>query len=241
MIACGRCQTPNLDGSQFCDECGAPLIVTATTANPGSDQLSAETGAFRLPPVETDESTMVRVDKMPVAPQPLPPPPAPSIPPPLPVAPLVVEAQTAPEPPSARRQVTSAVSGLAIPEAAPPPPPAAPAGKTTSAKLVIERGRAAGKQFAVNGEEAYIGRWDADGGVFPDVDLDADDPEAKVSRRHARIVRQSGQYYVEDLGSTNGTFINRGRRLLPGDRHALNDGDELIIGKMFMRFYVVRN
>jgi hypothetical protein len=236
MIACGRCQTPNLDGSQFCDECGAPLIVTATTANPGSDPLNAETGGFRLPPVEPDESTMVRVDKIPVVPQPLP------APPPMPAAPLMMEAQPAPEPPASRRQVTSAVSGLVIPEIAPPPAPApAPAGKTASAKLVIERGRAAGKQFAVNGEEAYIGRWDADGGVFPDVDLDADDPEAKVSRRHARIVRQSGQYYVEDLGSTNGTFINRGRRLLPGDRHALNDGDELIIGKMFMRFYVVRN
>jgi pSer/pThr/pTyr-binding forkhead associated (FHA) protein len=127
-----------------------------------------------------------------------------------------------------------------------PPPLAAPAPKpaqdgAVNAKLVIERGRAAGKQFPLSNDEALIGRWDADGGIFPDVDLDADDPEAKVSRRHARIVRQSGQYYVEDLGSTNGTFINRGRRLLPGDRHPLNDGDELIIGKMFMRFYLARN
>ena len=97
------------------------------------------------------------------------------------------------------------------------------------AKLVIERGRSSGKQFPLSNEEAQIGRWDADGGVFPDVDLDADDPEAKVSRRHARIVRRSGQYLIEDLGSTNGTFINRGRRLLPGDRQPLRDGDEIIV------------
>jgi len=70
--------------------------------------------------------------------------------------------------------------------------------------------------------------------------LDADDPEAKVSRRHARITHRGGQYYIEDLGSTNGTFINRGRRLLPGDRQPLNDGDEVIVGKTFLRFQVIQ-
>jgi hypothetical protein len=108
------------------------------------------------------------------------------------------------------------------------------------AVLVINRGRSAGKEFPVHEDEAYIGRWDADSGIFPDVDLDSDDPEAKVSRRHARITRRSGQYYIEDLGSTNGTFINRGRRLLPGDRQPLNNGDEIIIGKTFLRFHVTK-
>jgi hypothetical protein len=108
------------------------------------------------------------------------------------------------------------------------------------AALVINRGRSAGKEFPVHEDEAYIGRWDADSGIFPDVDLDSDDPEAKVSRRHARITRRGEQYYIEDLGSTNGTFINRGRRLLPGDRQPLNDGDEIIIGKTFLRFHVTK-
>ena len=83
-------------------------------------------------------------------------------------------------------------------------------------RLVIERGRSVGKQFMLSDEDSQIGRWDADGGIFPDVDLDADDPEAKVSRRHARITLREGQYFLEDLGSTNGTFINRGKRLPPG-------------------------
>ena len=106
--------------------------------------------------------------------------------------------------------------------------------------LTIQRGRSAGKEFPLNDDESYIGRWDADSGIFPDVDLDADDPEAKVSRRHARITRRGEQYYIEDLGSTNGTFVNRGRRLLPGDRQPLNDGDEIIIGKTFLKFQVVK-
>jgi len=108
------------------------------------------------------------------------------------------------------------------------------------ATLVIERGTSAGKKFQLSSPEANIGRWDADGGVFPDVDLDSDDPEAKVSRRHARISLRDGNYLIEDLGSTNGTFINRGRRLAPGDRHPLEDGDEIIVVKTFLRFRVTK-
>ena len=115
--------------------------------------------------------------------------------------------------------------------------PKAPAGAGV-ARLIIERGGRIGKEFAVAGGETNIGRWDADGGIFPDVDLDQDDPEAKVSRRHARIIREGNQFFIEDLGSTNGTFINRGRRLLPGNRHPLNNGDEIIVGKTFLKFVV---
>lgn len=113
-------------------------------------------------------------------------------------------------------------------------------GKEVHALLVIERGSSAGKQFSLSDEDANIGRWDAEGGVFPDVDLDSDDPEAKVSRRHARISRRDGQYAIEDLGSTNGTFVNRGKRLAPGKRHPLQDGDEIIVGKTFLRFRLAK-
>jgi pSer/pThr/pTyr-binding forkhead associated (FHA) protein len=104
------------------------------------------------------------------------------------------------------------------------------------AKLIIQRGGKVGKEFPINGTEAMIGRWDADGGIFPDVDLDQDDPEAKVSRRHARIQFSNNQYLIEDLGSTNGTFVNRGPRLAPGAKQPLKNGDEIIVGKTFLKF-----
>src|SRR5438270_146539 len=130
--------------------------------------------------------------------------------------------------PSASVVLSSQLSTAIVSNQAPP------------AMLVIERGSSAGKQFRLSQHESNIGRWDADGGVFPDVDLDSDDPEAKVSRRHARISLRDGQYVIEDLGSTNGTFVNRGHRLAPGDRQPLQDGDEIIVGKTFLRFRVAR-
>ena len=111
-------------------------------------------------------------------------------------------------------------------------------GKSSHARLTIERGDSINTEFNLSAEESYIGRWDADNGIFPDVDLDAHDPDAKVSRRHARIIFRNGTYTIEDLGSTNGTFINRGRRLLPGNPQVLNEGDEIIVGKTFLRFHI---
>ena len=110
--------------------------------------------------------------------------------------------------------------------------------KSVHATLFIERGDSFGKEFPISADESLIGRWDADNGIFPDVDLDRHDPEAKVSRRHARILHNDGQYSIEDLGSTNGTFVNRGRRLVPGNAHLLSDGDEIIVGKTFLRLII---
>lgn len=138
----------------------------------------------------------------------------------------------------------SAVTSVGIPPLVEPngnpvelqPDPQKPATMGIHSILLIERGGSANFEFPLSGEESQIGRWDADNGIFPDVDLDAFDSDAKVSRRHARVSFRNGVHSIEDLGSTNGTFVNRGRRLLPGNPQILNDGDEIIVGKTFLRF-----
>src|SRR3954465_9730405 len=84
----------------------------------------------------------------------------------------------------------------------------------------ITRGPAQGQQIDV-GEELQIGRSaGADGRL-------GDDPE--ISRQHARLSRNpQGQLVVEDLGSTNGTYVNGQRRAGAG---TLNAGDAVQMGR----------
>lgn len=116
-------------------------------------------------------------------------------------------------------------------------PPAAPAPVAASiqgAKLTVLRGGTVGKVFTLQAGDNMVGRWDPDSGAFPEVDLETDDTEARISRKHA-LIRVSDKITIEDIGSLNGTFVNRGTRLEPGSPVALKDGDEIIIGKTFFK------
>ena len=72
----------------------------------------------------------------------------------------------------------------------------------------------------------------------PEIDLTDVDTDAKVSRKHVQISKEGDQYVVEDLGSLNGTSLNRAPRLLPGDRQVLRPNDELIVGRLFLKFVI---
>jgi pSer/pThr/pTyr-binding forkhead associated (FHA) protein len=88
-------------------------------------------------------------------------------------------------------------------------------------------------EFPVS-KEITLGRVDAASATFPDVDLTPDNGlEKGVSRRHARILRKTGELYVEDLGSVNGTYLN-GKRLTPYLPHALKDDDEIRLSRILM-------
>jgi pSer/pThr/pTyr-binding forkhead associated (FHA) protein len=102
-------------------------------------------------------------------------------------------------------------------------------------QLVIVRGEGQGRIFKLEEGSNLIGRWDPDSGSFPEIDLEKEDLEAKISRKHAVIECKGGVVTVEDVGSRNGTFINRGPRLDPGVKHSLKIGDEVIVGKTFLR------
>jgi hypothetical protein len=87
------------------------------------------------------------------------------------------------------------------------------------AALVIRSGGGrAGESFAIEGERLSVGR-------RPDSDIFLDD--VTVSRDHALLVRRGTDWYLDDCGSLNGTYVNRGRI----ESHRLQDGDELQIGK----------
>ena len=85
-------------------------------------------------------------------------------------------------------------------------------------------------------EEVVIGREDPISEVFPDLDLTGfGGMEKGVSRKHAVIHRSGADYTVEDMGSTNGTYVNR-KKVQPNVPQAIKPGDELRFGKLSFSF-----
>ena len=92
------------------------------------------------------------------------------------------------------------------------------------ALIVRSGGGRTGETFLLEGDETTIGR-------SPECDIFLDD--VTVSRRHAIVRRGSGGLEIEDLGSLNGTYLNRKRIDSPAK---LSDDDELQIGKYRLTF-----
>lgn len=85
--------------------------------------------------------------------------------------------------------------------------------------------------------EIVIGRRDPERAIFPDVDLSGEGSASNsISRRHALLRVDGSQVFVEDLNSTNASYLNR-QRLQPGQRYPINDGDELRLGGVALIFY----
>ena len=92
-----------------------------------------------------------------------------------------------------------------------------------SALLVVKRGPNAGSRFLLDRDTTSAGR-------HPDSDIFLDD--VTVSRRHAEFRREGGEFVVIDVGSLNGTYVNRE----PVDSAVLAGGDEVQIGKFRLVF-----
>src|SRR5262245_38457751 len=284
MIRCNHCGANNLDGSEYCDECGTKLTPAEAPA-PRQTYAPPEQFITQVAPPPPPSFTKDNVTPKPATPYTPPPPGRTSSgeqadrPPGRGVDLVRDQAPNRPSDSALKPASSAAPPGVSKAANLPTPPNIAEAGahkaqgggqpsQTGSfngqtnalrgggdaeglrhqatgdeksrppqgAKLIIQRGGKVGKEFPISATEAMIGRWDADGGIFPDIDLDQDDPEAKVSRRHARIQFLNNQFLIEDLGSTNGTFVNRGPRLAPGAKQPLKNGDEIIVGKTFLKF-----
>src|SRR5438876_7635401 len=90
--------------------------------------------------------------------------------------------------------------------------------------LVVKRGPNAGSKFMLDSAVTRAGR-------HPNSEIFLDD--ITVSRRHAEIVREANGYRVRDVGSLNGTYLNRERI----DEARLGNGDEVQIGKFTLVFF----
>ena len=92
-------------------------------------------------------------------------------------------------------------------------------------QFVMRSGPTPGATYSLEGDQLTIGRDSSSGVPIND---------AEVSRKHARLTFQGGKYVVEDLGSTNGTFVN-GQRVIGGV--VLKSGDVVSLGEQIVLMY----
>jgi hypothetical protein len=227
MRTCPDCHALVADTANFCDNCGYPLGQAAGAGLP------------------------------PAAPEPVPPVSASNLPPDANVAPGTCSAcgfvnlpgetfcqncgvqlhPVASQPPPLPRQVSGPVPPV-------PPeqglsreaPPVAPASSGIHGHFLIYPNQQT-LPLPQGETEITLGRSDPVKGVYPHVDLTPYGGDSSgVSRRHARLTYQNGVLYIEDLNSTNFTFLNR-RKLVPGQRYPLENGDELRLGLLMLEYF----
>jgi hypothetical protein len=198
----------NPDGSAFCDECGEPLSGAVPVATAVAPQAAPSVAA---PQAGTE------------------------------ICPSCGAVNPAGE--AFCSNCGSMLGAPAVGAAAPAPSvsTAAPAASVATAapavltaRLIVE---ADNQEFDLSGKDIIvIGREDAVSNIFPDVDLTLHGgEEGGVSRMHARIFVDNGQYMLEDENSTNFTFLNR-QKLAPKTPTPLHDDDEIRLGRVLLRF-----
>ncbi len=94
-----------------------------------------------------------------------------------------------------------------------------------SHRLVMHSGPLAGKAYPLEKGEIFVGRDLSN-------DIVINDPE--ISRRHARLFTQGSNYVIEDLGSTNGTYVNGQRLMGP---YVLRPGEVIVFGEHITALY----
>lgn len=246
MITCPQCGNQNVDGAAFCDECGASLTGVAPVsappahapapAAPAGGVICPQCGASNLPGTAFCDNCGASLTAAPP-----PPSPPPVTPPPQPAPPaggMICPACGASNLPGATFCDNCGVSLAAPPPVTPPvqPPPVAPPPVGLQPWLEVQASGAR-LQIPLGQPEVIIGREDPVSGVFPEIDLTPHGgEEAAVSRRHARLTLQGNRCFIEDLNSTNYTYVNK-QKLNPGVRQPLSEGDEVWFSKVKTIFH----
>lgn len=219
MIVCPNCSHPNPEAAVQCEACYTPLPTLTTCSSCGASVQSnadfcGQCGASlpgSLQPASALEATHPDSPDLPelVSPDPL-------------VAP-----EPLPNPPSSPSPAPSVSAS-----SSPPSPPSQPAVAAT--QLQVNQAQLLHVQtdtrFDLPPHLPIIRIGKPNDRVPPDVDVSGLQDSEIVSRVHAAIRVEGDIYYIEDVGSSNGTYINNAP-LPSGNRHRLRAGDRIALGK----------
>ncbi len=242
---CPNCGASVQTDAGFCGQCGFNLKGSGSI---GGGMTSPPNSLPDVPDLVTPDA-LVELEPMAISSQPPTPepnrtsPPAPDPLPPLPATivnePLNSEAGNAspPDPATVPPPLPTISSGLppkpAVPESSPPPPPI-PFPSSARTQLQVQSAHLlhlqTNTQIELPANLSVIHMGKPNDQIPPDIDVSGFPNSEIVSRVHADIRVEGDTYYIEDVGSSNGTYINH-TPLSRGNRHRLRPGDRISLGK----------
>lgn len=233
MIVCPFCHFENEDGALFCEQCKSDLT--------GVDSAPAVPVAAEAPPLPVAEAIeeaipFAMADAVEIVEE------VPSFPmadmaveemPPLPVAEAMPEAIAQEVAPAPVAEEVAPAPVAAAPVASPVSDDPYFVSDSANPRLYVVRGQKPKVEFPILGGLNFVGRAD-DKPV--DIDLeDQENPERVwASRQHAVIEFEDNKITIEDLNSSNGTFLNR-NKIYPGQKMPLKANDMVQIGNIQMK------
>jgi len=246
MIVCPNCNHQNPDAAIQCEACYTPLPAMTTCPHCGASVQTDASFCGQCGSSLEAGSVQVHASAMPPTISPDLEIPDLSVPDPLvSLDPLVSPVSSAPE--SQPAQSHSGTPDVPPPEATPVPEPIAsppvssppasvptPAEISSKTQLQTQTARLLHVQtntaieLPANLAVIHIGK--PNDRIPPDIDVSGFPNSEIVSRVHADIRVEGDLYYIEDVGSSNGTYINN-TPLPPGNRHRLRSGDRVALGK----------
>ena len=252
MIVCPNCNHQNPEGASQCEACYTPLPVTASCSNCGAavqtDAAFCGQCGFNLRPGSIVPDVEVTVPSASTVGPTMVSPPAPDLAPTEPLMamePLVTPNQgpnlektpaiipTIPEPSPSPSVPVTTESVATAPNTSPPVPDPQPAGvaktqlQQQSARLIHVQTNTP-MELPHNLSVVHIGK--PNDLVPPDIDVSGFANSEIVSRVHANLRVEGDACYLEDVGSSNGTYVNN-TPLPKGNRHRLRPGDRISLGK----------
>ena len=236
MMKCPFCHFDNEDGALFCEQCKSDLagVESAPPVHSAQPVIAAgiETVPLVAPVVESVVAEAVVAEAYVAEAMPIE-----AMTPADVVVPMVEPTPIMPEPaaaPVAEAPAAPVTPVTPVTEPATPAAPALPAG--AEPRLLVLRGQKRNVEYPLYEGHNFIGRADE---KPVDIDLEDQEPPDRVwsSRQHALISLENGQLTIEDLNSSNGTFVNRSK-IYPAQPVPLKPNDVIQIGTVQLKVVV---
>ncbi len=235
MVMCPSCNTPVQEDASFCGQCGADLRAAENSASSSTEVSQATNSEVKTQNFLAESETAATIPELATTDPTLEPEPVSSavgLPDLATTDPRLEPEPIGSAPEAASLPDTEASSPPAVTPPQAPPPISQPPENATQLQVVRARLRHAQTDTPIEipRQLSVVRIGKPNDQTPPDIDVSGFPDSEVVSRVHANLRVEGDVHYIEDVGSSNGTYVNS-LPLAAGNRHRLRPGDRIALGK----------